>query len=1269
MQTTLLAIAIAIIMAVAAALAGPFFVDWNEYRAVFEREASRVAGAPVTIRGAIDARILPTPSVTLREIAIAGANGETRIEARELGMELSLGALARGEWRADDLRLAGGQLQLGLDPQGRIDWSGSLPAVSIDRLAIADTRVVLTDAASGTRIVLEQLWFNGEFRSLAGPIKGEGAFVTNDERYGYRLGLSRSADANTWRLRLALDGSNRPIAFETDGALRFEGNAPRFEGAFSLAQLSGVALANGRAVASEPWRAAGRVKASVESAQFEQLELSYSAEDRLTKLGGSAEWNFGANPQMKAALSARQLDVGRLIALPEASRRTPAMALKALNDQFAGVLRPTMPLALSLSVDALTLAGGNLLAFRGDARSAPDGGWSIDALEFRAPGFAQIRAGGQLTRTPEGIGFSGPVSIEATEPKAFAAWLEGRTAPTGTAIGALRASGDLTFGAGRIGIERLKAELDRKEIAGRLVYASGATDGPRLEAVLKAADLDIDGAVALAQAALPDLKFDMPRHIALTLDAGRAQFAGVEARDAKVKLTIDPRGLNLEQLAIADLGGARVDAKASVQEPWTAPRGSATLDLEGNSLDGVTAVLDRFAPPWAESFRAAAPRLVPAKLRATLTLTRPQAASNEQVAAVMRIDGKAAALRIAASADAAGDPAVPSQGDLRAEVKLDADDGAEIIKLTAAEGVFSLAKGPAGLRVTATGKGQDLRVEGRLTAGGFEGAVRGNLRAFAEDGIAGSADVNLAAADAVILQQALGRTGQSTPLTLRARLNVTPRQIALTNVIGLIAGSNVNGRFAFPMQLPLKVDGRIETEAIDVAALLRTLSGAPAATSGSGVKNTPGWSAEPFDRGLLGRFGGQIAVQAAKASIMPNLEAQQLRALLRFSDTGMTAEEIRGSLAGGRLEGQIALHHGLDGLSADMRLKLTAADLATMLPAQPRAPVTGRVNVQFEAKGSGRSMASLLGALDGSGILSAEGVALARLDPRAFESVIRATDGVLAIEAAKIKDIVEPALDAGRLGIPTVEAPLSIGGGQVRMPAIRVKGERADVGASGSVDLLQSTLDARLTLLGPEAEGVLGSGRPEIFVGLKGPLASPTRSLDLSALVGWLTLRSVDIHAKRLESAEAERRAAATAPAPQVNPLVRPGPATAPSATAPANPPSAGEEAPPASTTLPSARRPTTNDPSLPQPSGAARVTPDSVAPSPSPRRPAVTSSSQEAAPALPPPIDIKPAPAPAPAQRRPAARQPGDADLRPAPPSPNSSIPAFIERLFGSQR
>ena len=70
MQTTLLGLAFALILALLAALVGPFLVDWNQFRPVFEAEASRMIGLPVRVKGSIDARLLPSPSLTLHGLEI-----------------------------------------------------------------------------------------------------------------------------------------------------------------------------------------------------------------------------------------------------------------------------------------------------------------------------------------------------------------------------------------------------------------------------------------------------------------------------------------------------------------------------------------------------------------------------------------------------------------------------------------------------------------------------------------------------------------------------------------------------------------------------------------------------------------------------------------------------------------------------------------------------------------------------------------------------------------------------------------------------------------------------------------------------------------------------------------------------------------------------------------------------------------------------------------------------------------------------------------------
>ena len=136
MQTTLLGLAIAFIIALMAALVGPYFIDWNQFRPQFEAEASRIVGAPVRVAGKLDARLLPAPSLQLRSVTVGGANDLGKVRAEKLDVEFSLGSLMRGEVRATELTVNGLALDLGLDGKGRIDWSASTGAVNLGSLAI-----------------------------------------------------------------------------------------------------------------------------------------------------------------------------------------------------------------------------------------------------------------------------------------------------------------------------------------------------------------------------------------------------------------------------------------------------------------------------------------------------------------------------------------------------------------------------------------------------------------------------------------------------------------------------------------------------------------------------------------------------------------------------------------------------------------------------------------------------------------------------------------------------------------------------------------------------------------------------------------------------------------------------------------------------------------------------------------------------------------------------------------------------------------------------
>ena len=58
MQTTLLGLAIAIILALVTALVGPLFIDWNKYRGEFKARASQMTGLQLRVAGHRRDRVL-----------------------------------------------------------------------------------------------------------------------------------------------------------------------------------------------------------------------------------------------------------------------------------------------------------------------------------------------------------------------------------------------------------------------------------------------------------------------------------------------------------------------------------------------------------------------------------------------------------------------------------------------------------------------------------------------------------------------------------------------------------------------------------------------------------------------------------------------------------------------------------------------------------------------------------------------------------------------------------------------------------------------------------------------------------------------------------------------------------------------------------------------------------------------------------------------------------------------------------------------------------
>jgi uncharacterized protein involved in outer membrane biogenesis len=1140
MQTTLLGVAIVIILALVAALVGPLFIDWSRHRSEFEAQAAWVTGLQFRITGEIDARLLPTPSLTLHDIEVGPPGGGSSVRVRALHVEYELGALMRGEWRMSEASLDGPEFEIGLDAAGGALWplpaSGFAPReVSIQHLGIKDGRATLVHHPSGSRLLLEKIDFAGSLGSLAGPVKGEGAFVVLGHQYPYRIGMSRLADDGSVRVRLNVDRIEQPLTIDADISMRVEHAAPRFDGSIAFARPVGLAPDGGLI---EPWRVTSRINGDGSAAVLEQIELQYGSDDRATKLRGDAKLTLGRKPQLDGSLSSPQLDLDRMLSLPNETRRRPLVVIKTLVDFVCGSQRLPFPVKLGFSVESLTLAGSMLQRVSGGLRADGDS-WDIENFELRAPGITQIRLSGRLDAKSEGatkgVAFKGPAKIDSGDARAFFAWLVDRADVQAIAPGSLRLSGDIAFGSETVAIDRLNAEIDRMTVTGSFAYSRTSNDRPaRLDVALTAPEINIDRLEVLAKAILGDPEFDRPRQGDLSFKIGRASIGGIEAKQSDIKMRIDFDGLAIDQLRIADFSGAALAVKGHIDTKTESPRGAVTLDLDARSLDGVTALVEKFFPRAAEKLRRLAGRATPVALRASLTV-EPVAANSAGTNAIAKykVDGRAGTLLVALQGDSgiAGDAlkggnlAALAKGEVNLVGRLEADDGGDLVDLVGLERLIAVDKRPGRLTMAAKGPlDGELAIDCKLTTGTLELSTNGTVNASDQSDPKAALKIKFVNANLRSPRPAAsGGTAELLPASGTLTLALDKGALRLSDIKGTVAGATVAGQLAIEtQQQPIAFNGDLELGTVDLTAAMSTGIGVP--TAGSSGAASGLWRDEPFQQIVRGA-SGQIVVKATRAALTPNLSARDFQGVLYIGESQLALQIISGIVAGGRVAGELVFLRESAGLIARLRVSLAGADVAELLAGNDA--LTGQVALEITAEGIGMSPSALIGALEGNGKVTLTNGRLARLNPTAFDTVISAVDDGMPIDAPRVGNRMDSALASGALTFRRAEAGIRIEGGQARMmsnPALGVPD--VELGVSGLVNLVEGAIDWRLTLSAMPRAGAPMNAWPKIAVSLRGPVTAPRRTIDVAAFTSWLAVRAIDQQSKKLDAWESREPAA-----------------------------------------------------------------------------------------------------------------------------------------------
>ncbi|MGF6306824.1 uncharacterized protein involved in outer membrane biogenesis [Bradyrhizobium sp. i1.8.4] len=1207
MQTTLLGLAIAFILALVAALVGPYFVDWNQFRPQFEAEASKIIGAPIRVAGNLDARLLPAPSLRLKAVTLGGANDLGKVRAANLDVELSLSSLMRGEWRANELTINGVSLDLGLDPKGRIDWSPSsgtfnLASLAIDRLNLTG-RVALHDAASRSTLELNDIAFSGDVRSLAGAVRGDGNFMFDGNRYPFRISSGQSADGSGTRLHFNIDPGQRPVSADLDGILTFEARAPRFEGTVTLAGTAGQRGGSDM----PPWRIAAKVRSDYSAARLDQVEVSYGAEDRALKLAGSGDLRFGASPLLRASLTARQLDGDKFAAKDGSNGNVePVRVLPAMRAVLSGLPQSPIPAQVELASEQIMLGGRPLQEISAELQSDAKS-WTVRRLEFRAPGSTRVSMSGASAQAGTSNSFKTALNIESSDPDALMTWLQGRGDITYRSQKPLRLRGDVAVSPAGFSIDAMKAEIEGGTVEGRVaVLHREAANSSKVEAQLKAERLDLDATAAFIRS-LAGPQAEWPDEAQLSLDVGRAISSGQELRPLLAKIAYGPKSIVLERVKIGQPDNVTLDGSGNFDRANST--GKLAVDATAASLSRLTAVVQPFAPELAARLGVLRADAGPVRAKLALDLGKGKAADRVSARATLDLD----APQLKGNTVISATPPIAAiraldfdalrRSDVTAEAKFSAGEGNALLALLGLDRAVAAGAGSTQFEGAVSGAWHaPLRLKARLWGAGLDADAEGTAEPWTKDGASeskSSVSLRVRSADISPLLN-LKSSDPAANIRLSSRLTLAGDRLTFDDLDSIVAGSRLRGRLALTLADQKSVEGEVGLDQITLAPVFAAAIGA------AGHDTT-----EPLGQGLTSAWRGKVTFEALHGLLPGGAELQPVSGTIRSDGQSLTFDGVKGKIGGGEATASIDARQGVNGLALNANVQLSGVD-GSALRYRSLAMPKGRASMQMTLLTQGRSASALTGAMSGSGIVTLEGLNLPGLDPRAFDIAIRASDSGQATDDTRLRQIVEPALAAGGLSIASAQIPFNIRDGRIRVGATALTANGANAIVSGGYDIPADQADIRTALASTQVGSA--NSRPEIQLLAVGTPDGLTRSIDIAALSSWLAVRAIDRETRRLDAIE------------RGEPVPPPTPAALPPPAEPAPDASNSNSAAVPSADVPVPGRDPRRVPAKPKIVAPRPPIVPPVATAPAVVPPAPVASQPQVAP-LPPPIEVKPVP------------------------------------------
>ncbi len=1111
-------VAVLLVAVLCAALAVPYFIDWQSRRTEVEAALGQAFGVEVHTQGAITVRLLPTPRLVLEQISVGGEKPVLTAEGLDVALEAP--PLISGRIEVNSARLMRPTLRIAVDGNGAVRLPAPVRApirgiesAGIARLDIEQGTIRVAGAAG--EHVIGPIDASASAPSLAGPWRIEGS----QGRYTFNAGTGAPDAAGRLRLKLRAGDKAMGAQAEFDGHVE-PGEKPGVAGRVTLSLPLPRAIDEDeeqRVTATADVASAGLAL----SASNVEIRSGEGTGALLLNGTGSADLRAllgGGLPRAVLDLNARRLDIRPLATALAGGEATGAASARRL---LGG-----LPLDLSLAVGSLAYAGEEFGAASVRLLTEPAAqGFTVSMprAELALPGGGRIAvtdgaidAGPRVAGTVAfAAGDAGRLANALKDAAAQAASIDElglmlRLSQTVRDWPGLAVRGHFEATPAGIAVRDLDASAADKAVSGDLNYIH-ATEGERARAdarlVLQGLDLE----------ALPRLD---PMRIAgsgvdldVALEARRLRLGAAapsEGRTIAAHFSTAADGITITRFELTDPGGARVSASGHLGDEG----GRIAAAMEARNPAALLALYRSLLPAsLGDALARAAPALGPLKLDASVA--RPGAGSPlvavvKGSAARTLIDGQI----VSDPTGDAGDRAVvdlrlasPDAGSLLRQLGL--GDGGSSAGATAAPAEFAVnARGNTFAAMK--GRASLSTASGRAV---LDGQWRGD-----RDGPSLSGPVQLETLDAGALAAQFGwplpANGEPVAASLAGALQWRPGALAVEELTGVVAGNPVAGRLSAG---ETGLSGEIALDRLALPDLLAFVLGPDARPQPGQV-----WSSRRLgDAPALPE--GALTLKVKRLAVTPALALADAPVRIDIAPETLTlAIADAGLEGGGRAQAEIVLRR----LGAQVNLRGGVAVDRMPLSTLARQPLAGDATGKLEFGASAESVAGLVANLAGGGEWRIARSSVPGLDPGAMTRTLAALSGGATVEVdpKEVAARLAGELDKGAWPVADLAVPLTLASGTLRFGPLTLDSAQARAGVSGGFDLAKLALDARAHLAATQVPEGWSGALPQAVVVWRGPLDAPVRQVEAGSIANGLAAIGLTRELDRIERLEAEAR-------------------------------------------------------------------------------------------------------------------------------------------------